>query len=72
MWDEVLAAIVIDPSVIARTIERPLAVSIRRDQEYGRLLELPADTVQGTVTVVTQVDGDQVKRLLSDLLLGRR
>ena len=72
MWDEVLAAIVIDPSVIARTIERPLAVSIRRDQEYGRLLELPADTVQGTVTVVTQVDGDQVKRVLSDLLLGRR
>ena len=72
MWDEVLAAIVIDPSVIARTIERPLAVSIRRDQEYGRLLELPADTVQGTVTVVTQVHGDQVKRVLSDLLLRRR
>ena len=72
MWDEVLATIVIDQSVIARTIERPLAVSIRRDQEYGRLLELPADTVQGPVTVVTQVNGDLVKLVLSDLLLGQR
>ena len=71
MWDEVLAAIVIDPTVITRHSDQALAVSVARDKEYGRLIELPKETPQKPAHVVLEVDGRKVNKLISELLLGQ-
>ena len=71
MWDEVLAAIVIDPSTVKRRSDQPIAVSVARDKEYGRLIELPQTAQKKPVRIVLEVDGKKVNKLISELLLGK-
>ena len=71
MWDEVLAAIVIDRSIVIRYTEQTLAVSIARDEEFGRLIELPMEAQFRPATIVLEVNGQKINKLISDLLLGK-
>ena len=71
MWDEVLAAVVIDPTLVATGQEVYLSVSTARDDRYGKLLSSPVAT-DGTsrpVEVVTKVQADRVRQLVVELLL---
>jgi len=76
MWDEVVGAIVIDPSVVVEARRLRLAVSTGEDPEYGRLRVIageshrPETMVPETmVNVITGVDPAGVRRVLSSTLL---
>lgn len=73
MWDEVLAAVVIDPSLIESVEDIFLTVSINKDERYGEMLSAsaPADLAARPVRVVTKIRADGVRQLVRDLLLGR-
>ncbi|MGE3228231.1 MAG: nucleoside hydrolase [Hyphomicrobium sp.] len=70
MWDEVLAAIVINPDLIEAVEDLPLIISIERDAHYGEILVSRAarDGAPRTVRVVTKVRADGVRRLVYHLL----
>src|SRR6185312_2635193 len=58
MWDEVLAAIVIDPSVVEQLQQRPLEVSTQANGSYGKLSIAQGDAARGKlIDIVTKVDG---------------
>jgi inosine-uridine nucleoside N-ribohydrolase len=72
MWDEVLAAIVIDPTLVETTEELYLSVSTAKDDRYGKIVS--SSVAEGgalrTVEVVTKVRTDGVRQLLARLLLA--
>jgi purine nucleosidase/pyrimidine-specific ribonucleoside hydrolase len=70
MWDEVLAAVVIDASIIEQSEEVKLKVSVSKTAEYGMLSRQDAgdaSTSRG-VRVVTQVSAVRVRELVTRLL----
>jgi inosine-uridine nucleoside N-ribohydrolase len=71
MWDEVLAATVIDPAIAVTSREIYLSVSITKDERYGKLISYPAaaDGNARPVEVVTNVRSDGVCQLVTRLLL---
>ncbi len=73
MWDEVTAAIAIDPSIVSAEDEHFLTVSTNRDLKYGKVSIIPAATLasQATIRVVTQVDASKVRELLSRLVIEK-
>ncbi len=72
-WDEVTAAIAIDPSVVSAEKEQFLTVSTSRDLQYGKLSNLSATnrTSQAPIRVVTQVDASKVRELVSRLVIEK-
>lgn len=72
MWDEILAAVVIAPTLAETSEEIYLSVSTARDFRYGKLLSSPtaADKTSRPVQVVTKVGTDGVRQLVAGLLLG--
>jgi inosine-uridine nucleoside N-ribohydrolase len=72
MWDEVLAAIVIDPTLVETTEELYLSVSMEKDDRYGEIVSssVAADGASRPVEVVTKVRADGVRKLLARLLLA--
>ena len=74
MWDEVLAAVVIDPSIVQQSQRRPLAVSTRADPTYGKLSVAPGDSaaLQMPIEIITKVRAAQVRAMVPDLLVGKR
>lgn len=73
-WDEVLAAILIEPSLISRSQNDALGVSTEQDGSYGQLLRLdpPRSAGRTPVQVVLETDAEGVRRLMSDALGGGR
>ena len=71
LWDEVLAAIVIDPAIAVTTRETYLSVSTTKDERYGKLIYSPAaaDRNSRPVDVVSKVRSDGVCQLVTQLLL---
>jgi inosine-uridine nucleoside N-ribohydrolase len=65
-WDEVLAAILIEPSLVSRIERSALAVSTMQDRSYGQLLRLdPArSTDRAPVQIVLEADAAGVRRLM--------
>ena len=75
MWDEVLAAVVIDPSIVEQSQRRPLVVSTRADATYGRLSVVPGHMAAGLerpVEIITKVRAAQVRAMVPDLLADKR
>lgn len=72
MWDEVLAAIVIDPTLVETVENLVLTVSSNKDEHYGQVLASPApsDRASRTARVVTKVRAGGVRQLVNRLLLG--
>jgi len=72
MWDEVLAAIVIDPTLVETTEELYLSVSTVKNDRYGRIVSSPVavDGASRPVEVVTKVRADGVRQLLARLLVA--
>ncbi len=72
MWDEVLAAIVIDPTIAEAEREIDLSVSTMKDERYGKLISSPAATDRNArpINVVTKVQSDRVRQLVTRLLLS--
>jgi len=74
MWDEVNAAVAIDPSLVLNEEEHFLTVATSRDSQYGKVSILPA--AQGAselpVKVVTRVDASRVREMLSRLVIEKR
>lgn len=72
MWDEVLAAVVIDPTLIETVEDLFLTVSSKKDEHYGEVLASPApsDGASRPVRVVTKVRVEGVRQLVNQLLLG--
>ena len=72
MWDEVLAAIVIDPTIAEAEREIDLSVSTMKDERYGKLISSPAATDRNSrpINVVTKVQSDRVRQLVTRLLLS--
>jgi len=68
LWDEVLAAVFLDPSVVVAEETVALAVSTARDESYGVLLRAGAG--RPPVRVIRRVDGAKVRALL-DALFAR-
>jgi len=73
MWDEVTAAIAIDPAVVSRASERFLAVSTAKDAHYGRVSILHAahHASRRPIRVVGRVDASMVRALLSRLVVDK-
>jgi purine nucleosidase len=72
MWDEVVAAIVIDPTLVETTEPLYLSVSTAKDEQFGRIVSSPVvvDGASRPVEVVTKVRADGVRELLARLLLA--
>jgi inosine-uridine nucleoside N-ribohydrolase len=72
MWDEVLAAITIDPTLIASVENIHLGVSTEKDTHYGQILSMRTapESASRSVRVVMRVHADGVRRLVDALLLG--
>ena len=70
MWDEVLAAVVIEPSLVEKVEELSLAVMSNKDEHYGKVLASPVISEGGArpVQVVTKVRAEGVRQLVNDLL----
>jgi inosine-uridine nucleoside N-ribohydrolase len=66
LWDEVLAAVVMDDSVIAVQEKMPLTVHAAKDEYYGALERIPSKGSghNGSIRVVTKVHEAKVRRLL--------
>jgi purine nucleosidase len=73
MWDEVTAAIVVEPSVVSHADERFLTVSTTRDAHYGKLSILPAADHPGMrpIRIVRRVDVSMVREIVSRLLIDK-
>jgi len=71
MWDEVLAAIVIDPALVQAREPLYLSVSTAKDDRYGSIVSSSAARNAGSrpVEVVTKVSPEGVGGLLARLLL---
>jgi inosine-uridine nucleoside N-ribohydrolase len=71
MWDEVLAAVVIDPTLIETVEETFLTVSTKRDAHYGEILSSATvpDGTQRPIRVVTKVRANGVRQLIMQLLV---
>ena len=72
MWDEVVAAIVIDPTLVETTEALYLSVLTAKDHQYGRTVSSPVavDGASRPVEVVTKVRADGVRELLARLLVA--
>lgn len=72
MWDEVLAAIVIDPALVETTEELYLSVSTVKDGRYGEIVSssVAKDGASRPVEIVTKVRADGVRQLLARLLIA--
>ena len=69
MWDEVLAAVVIDASIVEQSEEVKLKVSASKTAQYGMLSRQDTgDASTRGVRVVTQVSADRVRELVTRLL----
>jgi purine nucleosidase len=73
MWDEVLAAVIIDPSVVERSERLRLEVSTQRDPSYGKLSALQRSAAPGqrTIDVITKVDAARVRGMVTRILAGK-
>jgi inosine-uridine nucleoside N-ribohydrolase len=71
MWDEVLATIIIDPTIVETTREIYLSVSTTKNEQYGKLISSPVATDRSSrpVEVVTKVRTDRACQLVARLLL---
>jgi len=70
MWDEAVAAVVIDPSII--TSSTPAFVRVIHDPspEYGATrIATPGNTPQRPVSVVYQIEPTGLDRIFRDLLI---
>jgi len=72
MWDEVVAAIVIDPTIAETERDIYLSVSTTKNERYGQTTStsVAADTGARPVEVVTKVRSDRVCQLVTQLLLN--
>jgi inosine-uridine nucleoside N-ribohydrolase len=73
MWDEVLAALVLDPSIEKAALDQVLRVTVEKDAEYGRLTVAGASTAghAAPAHVVVGLDVDRLRRLLVDILASK-
>lgn len=71
MWDEVLAAIVIDPALVQASERLYLSVATAKNDRYGGLVSTSVPPTAGArpVEVVMKVDRDGVRKLLARLLV---
>ncbi len=74
MWDEVTAAVVIDPSLVSSAEEHFLTVSTNKTSEFGKVSILPAadSSSQAPIKVITRVDASKIRETLADLLLEKK
>ena len=72
MWDEVVAAVAIDPDLIERAEDIFIDVSTSKDEHYGQILSSPTASGNASrpVRVVTRVRADGVRTLVERLLAG--
>lgn len=73
-WDEVLAAILIDPTLVARTEDQVLAASVDHAPEYGRILTLsPSNSgTRRPAHVILAVDAPRVRNVIAQSLVQLR
>jgi inosine-uridine nucleoside N-ribohydrolase len=73
-WDEVLAAILIEPSLVSLSERRALGVSTTLGGSYGQLLRLDPtrSTDRAPVQIVLETDAVGVRRLMSEAIAHDR
>jgi inosine-uridine nucleoside N-ribohydrolase len=70
LWDEIAAAVLIDPSIVLRAELMHLNVDIDHQEHYGAVIPLPANSAQRNVRVVEQVDVDRFKQEFVSRMTG--
>ena len=72
MWDEVVAAIVIDPTIAETERDIYLSVSTTKNEQYGQMISTSVAAYAGArpVEVITKVRSDRVCQLVTQLLLN--
>src|SRR5262249_35781725 len=73
MWDEVTAAIAIDPSVVSRADERFFTVSTNKGTHHGEVSILSAahHYSKRPIRIVRRVDASMVRAMLSHLVIDK-
>jgi inosine-uridine nucleoside N-ribohydrolase len=65
MWDEVVAATLIDPSLIVTSHQSSVSVTTAREADYGKTSDQRA---VGNVVIITAVDAERVEPVLLNAL----
>lgn len=70
MWDEVLAASLIDSKVIVRQERIKLAVDTTHGEGYGSVIVLGSDAIRRPIDVIMEVDQKAVLQLIESVFVG--
>ncbi|MDO8543353.1 MAG: nucleoside hydrolase [Opitutaceae bacterium] len=72
MWDEIAAAVLLDPTIATETLELAMDIEIDHGASYGATLSWPAGAGPGlgepSVTVVRRVDVPRLEQLFVELI----
>ncbi len=75
MWDEIAAAVLLDPSIATQTLTLAMDIEIDHGASYGATLSWPAGVRPGLgepdVTVVRGIDGPKLERMFVELIQRR-